>query len=99
MQQEKKLKVGVAVVLFDADHNILLGKRLNVLGEGTWGLPGGHQKIGESIEECASRELANKDYAVDKLKGILESLKDHAEVEQDVKRQGDQFIAILRPKR
>lgn len=45
------------------------------------------------------RELANKDYAVDKLKGILEALKDHAEVEQDVKRQGDQFIAILRPKR
>jgi 8-oxo-dGTP diphosphatase len=57
MQQEKKLKVGVAVVLFDADHNILLGKRLNVLGEGTWGLPGGHQKIGESIEECARREV------------------------------------------
>jgi translation initiation factor IF-3 len=45
------------------------------------------------------RELSNKDYAVQKLKGILEELSDVSEVEQEVKRQGDQFIAILRPKR
>jgi translation initiation factor IF-3 len=45
------------------------------------------------------RELANKEYAVQKLKGILTSLADVSEVEQEVKRQGDQFIAILRPKR
>jgi 8-oxo-dGTP diphosphatase len=57
MPDSHKLKVGVAVVLFDADHNILLGKRLNVLGEGTWGLPGGHQKLGESLLECAKREV------------------------------------------
>ncbi len=45
------------------------------------------------------RELANKEYAIQKLKGVLESLKDVSEVEQEIKRQGDQFIAILRPKR
>lgn len=45
------------------------------------------------------RELANKEYAVNKLKGLLAGLADAAEVEQEVKRQGDQFIAILRPKR
>ncbi len=45
------------------------------------------------------RELANKDFAIQKLKGILRSLADVSEVEQDVKRQGDSFIAILRPKR
>ena len=44
------------------------------------------------------RELANKDYAIQKLKGILESLKDVSDIEQEVKRQGDQFIAILKPK-
>ncbi|MEK7218816.1 MAG: translation initiation factor IF-3 [Patescibacteria group bacterium] len=45
------------------------------------------------------RELANKEYAVQKLKGILQGLADVSEVEQEVRRQGDQFIAILRPKR
>jgi len=45
------------------------------------------------------REMANKDYAVQKLKGILTSLADVSEVEQEIKRQGDQFIAILKPKR
>lgn len=44
------------------------------------------------------RELANKDFAIDKLKNLVNSLLDVAEIEQDVKRQGDQFFAILRPK-
>lgn len=52
-----KLKTGVCVILKDADNKILLGKRQNVLGENTWGLPGGHQKLGESIMECAQREV------------------------------------------
>jgi translation initiation factor IF-3 len=45
------------------------------------------------------RELANKDYAIQKLKSLVDSLMDSAEVEQEIKRQGDQFIVILRPKR
>ena len=45
------------------------------------------------------RELGNKEYAIQKLKGVLDGLKDVSEVEQEIKRQGDQFIAILRPKR
>ena len=45
------------------------------------------------------RELANKDYARDKINGIVRSLEDSADVEQEVKRQGDTFIVILRPKR
>ncbi len=45
------------------------------------------------------RELANKDYAMEKMKGVVDSLRDVADVEQEIKRQGDQFIAILRPKR
>ena len=45
------------------------------------------------------RENANKEYAINKLKGVLNGLLDAAEIEQEVKRQGDQYIAILRPKR
>lgn len=59
-QPQIQLKTGVCVVLRDADNKILLGRRKNVLGEGTWGLPGGHQKVGESIFECAKREVFNE---------------------------------------
>jgi translation initiation factor IF-3 len=45
------------------------------------------------------RELTNKDFAVQKLKALLKSLSDVSEVEQDVKAQGNQFIAVIRPKR
>lgn len=52
-----KLKVSVGIVIMDVDHKILFGKRQNVFGDGTWGLPGGHMKLGESIFECAKREV------------------------------------------
>lgn len=44
------------------------------------------------------RELTNKDYAIQKLKALMEAMKDVADVEQDVKMQGNQFIAVMRPK-
>jgi len=50
--------VGVqAIVLDKTGQSVLLGKRLNVFGHGEWSLPGGHLEVGESIEECAVREL------------------------------------------
>lgn len=48
--------VGVQVAVF-SKNAILLGKRKNVFGSGTWGLPGGHLEFGESFEGAASREL------------------------------------------
>ena len=44
------------------------------------------------------RELSNKEYAMEKLKGMILSLADVAELEQEIKRQGTQFIIVLRPK-
>ena len=44
------------------------------------------------------RELTNKEYAIQKLKTLMRELADVAEVEQDIKSQGNQFIAVLRPK-
>jgi translation initiation factor IF-3 len=45
------------------------------------------------------RELTNKDFAVQKLKKLLKDMADVSEIEQDVKAQGNQFIAVVRPKR
>jgi 8-oxo-dGTP diphosphatase len=51
-------RVGVAVLIFDLQReSILLGRRKNAHGEGDWGLPGGHLEFGESLEECAIREV------------------------------------------
>lgn len=55
---EKIIKVGVQAVVFDnTKTKILLGKRKNCFGSGSWGLPGGHLEFGESFEEAIIREL------------------------------------------
>lgn len=45
------------------------------------------------------RELSNKEYAIDKLQKFINGLVDAAEIDQPIKRQGNQFIVILRPKK
>ena len=49
-------RVGVGVLVF-RDNKILLGKRKNSHGVGTWSPLGGHLEFGESPEECARREV------------------------------------------
>ena len=48
--------IGVAVIVIK-DGLVLLGKRKNAHGDGTWAFPGGHLEFNESIEECARREI------------------------------------------
>jgi 8-oxo-dGTP diphosphatase len=48
--------VGVGVFVWK-DGKFLMGKRVGSHGRNTWSIPGGHLEYGESIEECAKREV------------------------------------------
>jgi len=52
------IQVGVGVIII-RDGRVLLGERSGPLapGAGTWALPGGCLEVGESIEQCAKREV------------------------------------------
>lgn len=49
-------QVGVGVIV-RKDNQVLLGKRKNTHGEGTWSFPGGHLEFNEEIDDCARREV------------------------------------------
>lgn len=51
------------------------------------------------IVRLRGRELSNKDYAMTKLKTVVAKLLDEAELEQDLRPQGNQFSMVVRPKR
>lgn len=48
--------VGVGVVVFRADR-VLLIRRGKAPRQGTWSLPGGRQRLGETVREAAVREV------------------------------------------
>jgi 8-oxo-dGTP diphosphatase len=49
-------RVGVGVVVRRGSE-VLLIRRKNVHGDGTWSTPGGHLDAGESPEDCGAREV------------------------------------------
>lgn len=51
------------------------------------------------VVRLRGRELSNKSFAAEKLKGVIQVLKDDAEVEQDMRMQGNNFIVVLRAKK
>jgi len=53
---EEQPKVGLGVLIFK-EGKVLLGKRKNAHGAGEYATPGGHVDFGETLEECARREL------------------------------------------
>ena len=50
----EEIRLGVAVGLVNKKNQILLEQRSDC---GWWGMTGGKLEIGESIEECAAREV------------------------------------------
>jgi len=55
-ERKKRVKVGVAVFI-NKNGKILLIKRRGSHGARTWAPPGGHVDFGESIINCAKREV------------------------------------------
>jgi 8-oxo-dGTP diphosphatase len=51
--------VGVGIICFKGS-NVLLIKRGKPPRAGSWSLPGGRQKLGETVRECALRELVQE---------------------------------------
>ena len=48
--------IGIGVIVIKGSK-VLLGKRKNSHGEGSWCFPGGHLEFNEEIEECGRREV------------------------------------------
>jgi 8-oxo-dGTP diphosphatase len=48
--------VGIGVCIIK-DGKVLLGKRKNSHGDGSWSFPGGHLEMYETLENCAKREV------------------------------------------
>ena len=54
-QPQERPKVGLGAIVVK-DRKVLLGKRKNAYGSGSWCFPGGHLEFNESWEYCAARE-------------------------------------------
>ena len=52
-------RVGVGILITSGER-LLLQRRKNVHGEGTWSSPGGHLDFGERPDNCARREAAEE---------------------------------------
>lgn len=82
-------KVGVGVLIFNHKGEMLLGKRKNAHGNALWGNPGGHLEFGESLEDCAKREVLEET-------GLSVSSPTFVAVTNDVfKAEGKHYISIF----
>lgn len=76
--------IGVGVVVLGPD-GVLLIHRAKPPRAGQWSLPGGGQKLGETVEECAHREVAEET-------GLSISLIGLIDVVNSIKPDADQRI-------
>lgn len=53
----KHVQVGVSIIIFNEENEVLIGKRKGSHGEGFWSIPGGHVEFLETYEDTCDREL------------------------------------------
>lgn len=82
-------KVGLGVLVFNFDNQILLGKRKNSHGASSWGPPGGHLEFGEGLGECAIREVLEETGLVIKKPKFLAITNDI------FKEEGKHYVSIF----
>jgi 8-oxo-dGTP diphosphatase len=56
LDSNERPDVGIGVCILK-DGKVLLGKRINSHGAGSWSFPGGHLEKYETWEDCAAREV------------------------------------------
>ncbi len=56
MAERQRVKL-VVYIMLERNGKILLGKRKNAFGEGHYSMPAGHIEEGETVIECATREM------------------------------------------
>jgi 8-oxo-dGTP diphosphatase len=80
-------RIGVGICIIKEDK-ILLGKRLNSTGAGSWAFPGGHLEFGESVAECAARETMEET-------GLVISNIRFVSIEEDFFKEHNKHYVVL----
>lgn len=57
MEEVKRPRVGVGVLILNEKNEVLMGLRKGSHGSGEWCFPGGHLEFGETVFETARREV------------------------------------------
>jgi 8-oxo-dGTP diphosphatase len=57
MTEIKYPRIGIGVMIQNEKGEVLLSQRKSSHGTGEWCFPGGHLEMGETLNECAAREV------------------------------------------
>lgn len=57
MEEKKYPRIGIGVLIQNDKGEVLIGQRKSSHGIGEWSFPGGHLEFGETMYECAKREV------------------------------------------
>jgi 8-oxo-dGTP diphosphatase len=80
----KNVRIGCEAYILQNDM-LLLGKRANVYGAGTWALVGGHLEFMERADQCLARELQEEmGVTLDPSTFSLLALTDDLQPENDI---------------